>query len=107
MRRALVLVLGTALGLSASGMAMAAKPAVKAAVKTATMADPTVRQPGWVTPRNAMGQPDLSGYWSNASLTPLTRSRNITDKSSLTAAEAHKLEVVFTKALEDSDKPTD
>ena len=103
MRRTLVLVLGTALGLSGSGLAMAAKPAAKVAMT----ADPTVRQPGWVTPRNAMGQPDLSGYWSNASLTPLTRSRSITDKPSLTAAEAHKLESVFTKALEDSDKTTD
>mgnify|MGYP000181461504 CR=1 FL=1 len=31
----------------------------------------------WKAPRNAMGQPDLSGYWSNATLTPLTRNARI------------------------------
>ena len=37
---------------------------------------------------NIFGQPDLSGDWSNASITPLTRNRSISDKPSLTAEEA-------------------
>jgi hypothetical protein len=100
MRLALILALGTAL--STTGLALAAPKAPHGA----PVVDPTVRQPGW-TMKNAMGQPDLSGYWSNATLTPLTRSRNITDKPRLTLAEARNLEGVFTQALEDSDKPTD
>jgi hypothetical protein len=110
MRRALILALGTALGTALGaasfGQALAAAPGKAQPAKTAAV-DPTIKQPGWTAPRNAMGQPDLSGYWTNATLTPLTRSRNITDKPKLTMAEAHQLEAVFVKALEDSDKPTD
>jgi len=107
MRRALILAVGTAICTFGLAQASGAAPAkAKAATKAAAAVDPTIRQPGW-TMRNAMGQPDLSGYWSNATLTPLTRSRNITDKAKLTAAEAHSLEGTFTQALEDSDKPTD
>jgi hypothetical protein len=106
MRRALILALGTALAAASFGQALAAGPA-KAAPAKAAAVDPTIKQPGWTAPRNAMGQPDLGGYWTNATLTPLTRSRNITDKSKLTMAEARQLEAVFAKALEDSDKPTD
>src|SRR4051812_11133046 len=75
MRRALVLAVGTAICTFGFTQAMAApQPAVKAkvaAVAKAPVDDPTIRKPGW-TMRNAMGQPDLSGYWSNATLTPLT-----------------------------------
>ena len=35
-----------------------------------------------------MGQPDLSGFWSNATMTPLTREGTITMKPELSAAEA-------------------
>jgi len=105
MRRLMVLAVGTAL--CTTGLAAAAPAAKPAARPAATAADPTIPQPGWAPPKNAWGQPDLSGYWANATLTPLTRSRNITDKPRLTAAEAHQLEGVFTKALEDADKPTD
>lgn len=111
MRRALVLAFGTALcttalSLGGVGQALAAGPAKSAPAKAAAV-DPTIKQPGWKAPRNAMGQPDLSGYWTNATLTPLTRSRQITDKPKLTLAEARALESVFAKALEDADKPTD
>jgi hypothetical protein len=112
MRRALVLAFGTALGAIGTigmigvGPSLAAPKATAGKTSVAAV-DPTIRQPGWVTPRNAMGQPDLSGYWTNATLTPLTRSRQITDKPKLTLAEARELEGIFAKALEDADKPTD
>lgn len=54
--------------------------------------------------RNALGQPDLSGDWSNASITPLTRNRNISDKASLTADEARSLEGEWAKALSADDE---
>src|SRR5689334_25399218 len=56
------------------------------------------------TPRNAFGQPDLSGDWSNASITPLTRNRSISDKPSLTADEARSLEGEWAKALSADDE---
>jgi len=54
--------------------------------------------------RNAFGQPDLSGDWSNASLTPLTRNRNISDKASLTVDEATSLEGDWARALAADDQ---
>ena len=53
--------------------------------------------------RNAFGQPDLSGFWSNATLTPMTRNKRISDKATLGAAEAKSLEGRWAKALADSD----
>ena len=86
MARARTFALGTALGLAAvAGFAQAATAAA---------------------PRNAFGQPDLSGAWSNATLTPLTRNARISAKAKLTAAEAKSLEVRWAKALADSDETT-
>ena len=70
MRLALVLAMGTAL---TAGHALAAQAAPAKAKPLAVAVDPTVSPPGWKAPRNAMGQPDLSGYWSNATMTPLVR----------------------------------
>jgi hypothetical protein len=101
MRRVLVLVLGTALTtVSLAPVAYAAPAAAPAA--TADSSAPA----GWKRPRNAMGQPDLAGYWSNATLTPLTRNRRISDKANLTPTEAKTLEALWAKALADSDAPT-
>jgi hypothetical protein len=98
MRRVLILALGTAL--LTSGAALAA-PAAKPVAP-----DPTVRAPGWTTPKNAYGQPDLSGYWSNATMTPLTRNPKLTSKATLSAAEAASLEKAFSDALAAADDPT-
>jgi hypothetical protein len=101
MRFALVLALGTALCTGAAFAATAAAPAKAPAV------DPSVRQPGWKTPRNAFGQPDLSGYWSNATLTPTIRNPKLSDQLVLPDAKAHQMEAAFAKALEQADQPTD
>jgi hypothetical protein len=92
--------------------AAAEKPAAQKSATTGARAapvspDPTIPQPGWAPPKNAMGQPDLSGYWSNATMTPLTRNPRLTDKAALTAAEARGLEKAFGDALAEADKPTD
>ena len=105
MRRVLVLAIGTAL--STASLALGATPAVRATAVAVPATDPTVPQPGWKTPKNAMGQPDLSGYWTNATLTPLVRNLKLTDKATISPAEAHSLEKVFTSALEEADRPTD
>lgn len=65
--------------------------------------------PGAASPsslHNAFGQPDLSGDWTNASITPLTRNRSISDKASLTPAEAKMLEGEWSKALAEDDETT-
>lgn len=93
MKRAMVLALGATL--CAAGLAAAA-PAAKAPAAAA-----------WKPARNAMGQPDLSGYWSNATLTPLTRNARISNKATLTPEEAKSFEAIWAKALADSDAPTD
>src|SRR5436190_7753051 len=107
MRLALILALGTALstaGLATAGLAIAA-PAAPA--KAAPTGDPTITPPGWVPPKNAMGQPDLSGYWSNATMTPLVRNAKLTDKLVVPKAQAAQLEKVFADALAAADAPTD
>jgi hypothetical protein len=102
MRRALSIILGTAL---ATSMALAAHAAP--AAKAAQPADPTVMQPGWKPPKTAWGAPDLGGYWSNATMTPLTRNSRLTTKGALSAQEAKGLEKAFADALEEADRPTD
>ena len=104
MRRALVLVLGTALVTTGLGFSAFAEPKP---TPVAAAADSSIPPPGWKRPRNAMGQPDLSGYWSNATLTPLVRNRRISDKATLTAEEAKAFEKLWAQALAESDAPTD
>jgi len=111
MRFALVLALGTALGAAPALAAAPAAPAKAApaanAAKTPPAADPTVRAPNWKTPRNEFGQPDLSGYWSNATLTPTVRNPKLSDKLVLPDAQAHQMEAAFATALAKADAPTD
>ena len=102
MNRAIALALGVSLislGLAASSAAAPAKAVVAA--------DPNVRQPNWRPPKNAWGQPDLSGMWTNVTLTPLTRDLRITDKLTLSPAEAHAKERFFTEALAARDAEAD
>jgi hypothetical protein len=101
MRRALVL----ALGLVTTGLPFTAF-AQTPSKPVAAVVDPSAPPAGWKRPRNAMGQPDLAGYWSNATLTPLTRNRRISDKATLSAAEAKAFEKLWAQALADSDAPT-
>jgi hypothetical protein len=42
----------------------------------------------WTPPRTPDGQPDLQGFWTNATLTPLERPPELADKQVLTQAEA-------------------
>ncbi len=46
----------------------------------------------WTLPRTPDGHPDLQGIWTNATLTPLERPRNLGDRQFLTDAEAASLE---------------
>ena len=46
----------------------------------------------WVVPRTADGHPDLQGFWSNASITPLQRPKELGSKEFYTAEEAAAVE---------------
>ena len=100
MRLMTILGLGAALGAIASATAAASAQegagASKAAVSSSAPA-------GWTPPKNAMGQPDISGFWSSATLTPLTRDPKLGDKASLTAAEAKAKESSFAEGLAQRD----
>jgi hypothetical protein len=43
---------------------------------------------GWTVPRTADGHPDLQGYWTNDTVTPLERPAEFGDKETLTPEEA-------------------
>jgi hypothetical protein len=46
----------------------------------------------WNPPRTPDGKPDLQGVWTNVTITPLERPRDLADKQFFTAAEAAKYE---------------
>lgn len=58
-------------------------------------------------PRNSLGQPDLTGNWSNASLTPLTREAGFGSRSTYTEEEVRQREGLQRANVEDSYKPID
>jgi hypothetical protein len=47
---------------------------------------------GWTLPRTPDGQPDLQGYWSNATYIPLERPKELGEKEFFTEAEAAAFE---------------
>jgi hypothetical protein len=112
MRRAFILALETALCASAGALAAPLSAAWAAPAKTAPVAakaevDPSISPPGWKAPKNVMGQPDISGYWTNATMTPLTRNPKLTDKLVVPDKDAKGLERAFAEALAEADRPTD
>lgn len=46
----------------------------------------------WTPPRTPEGQPDLQGYWTNITITPLQRPANLAGKEFFTPAEAEAYE---------------
>jgi len=89
--RALILALGTALcagSIALSGPVQAAPAAAK-------------------PPATADGRPDLSGFWSNATLTREVRPRELGDRLVYTPEEVKKLENQVAQEVEEGNKPTD
>jgi hypothetical protein len=58
-------------------------------------------------PRTTLGQPDLQGTWTNATITPMERDAKFGDRLALTDAEVHQLESVNAALVAEGDKPTD
>lgn len=88
MQRALFLALGsTACAAAVAGAAFAA-PAYKA-------------------PRNTWGQPNISGNWTNVSITPEQRPASLGAKSFYTKEEAAKMEASIQKEVEEGNQNSD
>ena len=49
-------------------------------------------EPDWTVPRTEHGHPDLQGLWTNSTLTPFMRPRNLGTKQAYTEEEALELE---------------
>ena len=57
----------------------------------------------WTVPRTPDGHPDLQGIWTNATLTPLERPRQLQDRAFLTDAEAAEIEEQAARRRETAD----
>jgi hypothetical protein len=83
----------TAIGIACLGLGMSAQaPAPRAAAAGS-----------YNVPRNAFGQPDLEGVWTNDSITPLQRPAAWADKTTLTDAEVEQLKEASRQLEESGD----
>jgi hypothetical protein len=98
MRHAVPLSLAAILCASAAGGLAAAAPKPAAPAPTAQ---------AYKAPRNSLGQPDLTGNWSNAFLTPLIRTKVYGTTATYTEEEVETFEGVAHKNAVDGDKPVD
>jgi hypothetical protein len=61
----------------------------------------------YASPRNSFGQPDLGGFWSNATLTPLTRPAQFGNRAVYTPTEVKTLEGGAQQAAERGNSKSD
>jgi len=83
-----------------AGIMAAAVPAVAAAQASAA------RTP-YKAPRTAHGHPDLQGFWTNATLTPLQRPAALGERRAMTPAEVAKTEGDQAGRVEAGNRPVD
>ena len=67
---------------------------------------PTDVAKGYKAPRNAYGQPDLQGVWTNATITPLERLPVFGERAVLTDAEARRMEGANASRVAAGARPT-
>jgi hypothetical protein len=82
--------------------ALAVTTALSAAISTALFA-----QGEYQVPRMSDGTPDLQGVWKNATVTPLTRPRELGNRQAYTRDEAYALEREAQMAVEQDNEPLD
>jgi hypothetical protein len=105
LRFALILTLGTALAVGS--VAVSAQTPAKPAAEPAPGAtyDHTKPYPAYTAPRLKIGQPDLEGFWTNTTLTKMTRPRDATSLV-YTEAEVKALEQAMVDEIEEGAEPT-
>jgi len=81
--------------------------AAMAALLVATVTAQTSKSKTSPIPRATDGHPDLSGIWTNATLTPMERPKQFADKPTLTDAEAAVFEQAQAQDLKDEDGKSD
>jgi hypothetical protein len=111
-RLAATLFLGTALCAAAAIPAAAqtpaqAAPAAQPASAAAPAANPAAPHPAFTAPRTTFGQPDISGYWSNATLTPMSRNRQLGDRATFTEDEVKTQEDTVQVEIQEGNQRTD
>ena len=76
-----------------------------AVAMAALLACPAAAQ-SYRAPRTPLGQPDLQGVWTNATITPLTRPAKYGERNVLTPDEARALEQATAAQVARADEPT-
>ncbi|MEX2132284.1 MAG: hypothetical protein WD772_12450 [Pseudohongiellaceae bacterium] len=61
----------------------------------------------WTPPRTEFGQPDLQGFWTNITQTPIERPTELGDKRAYTGEEAQALMQSAQQVESDKDQPMD
>ncbi len=67
----------------------------------------SVQADTYKVPRTSDGQPDLQGFWTNATLTPVERPASLGHKLVLSEAEATAMERQMAKRMEAANAPSD
>ena len=81
--------------------------ALGSTVCAAAVAGAALAAPAYKAPRNAWGQPDISGNWTNVSLTPEQRPAALGTKSAYSKDEVSKMEANIQKEVEEGNQISD
>ena len=76
------------------------------ALAFAALTTPVFAADAYKAPRNALGQPDLEGVWTNASLTGLERGPQFKTLV-IPEAQARQVETMRAKMMDAQSRPTD
>ena len=77
-----------------------------AALATSAFAAPSAATGAWKAPRNSWGQPDMSGVWTNATITTLERPPMFGERLVLTDQEARRMEAGNAARMQGAAQPT-
>ena len=86
------------------------RPAILLLLTTALCAAPlavSAAPAPYKAPRTAFGQPDMMGFWSNSTLTPVMRPAKLGERAVYTEDEVKTLEAAVVEEVEEGNKPTD
>jgi len=96
-----------ALGLVLCQAGLAASAQTSPAKAAAPAYDPTKPYPAYTAARLSNGQPDLQGFWSNATLTNTSRPGGLGERLAYTEDEVAKIENARVEEVAATSKPTD
>lgn len=82
-------------------------PSLTCLLVTALLATPAALADKYQAPRLPDGTPDLQGFWSNATATPLERSSQYGNRRGFTKEEADAISEAAIARVEEDAKPTD